>query len=251
MAYIPRSSFIPKQAPQGSSSPIGRKSTVNVFGLVAMIALVLSVSGSVGVFFYNTYLEEKLQNAKIELGQKSTNDSVQKIREIKLYDYKLNVAHTLLDNHLAVANIFEELQNSTKETIRFNSFKFEYDPGFDVTLSLGADTAELASVVLQEMQFLADGLFSGFLVKDISLNDSRVSGGPVPVGGTLSPEKTVGFVIQGTFTKDLLRYTGESASPNTMTVRSATPLTTVQSSTEDTSTTVFNQGFGTSSQLSI
>ncbi len=207
MAYIPRSSFIPKETSGVIPTQVRRRRTVHVFGLIATILLAVSVLGSVGVFFYNDFLEKQLTTVKEELGKTSVKGTEDKIEEIKIYDRKLSLARNLLDGHLAPSYLFEELESSTKETIRFTEFDYTYDPGFEAELMLVANTRELASSVLQQMQFSEDGLFLDFFVKDIAINTSEGDA----VLGTV-PEKIISFGVLGALKKELLMYAGDSIS---------------------------------------
>ncbi len=207
MAYIPRSSFIPKEASGAIPVQVRRRRNVHVFGLIATVLLTIAVLGSVGIFFYNDFLSNQLTTAKENLGKTNVQGTEEKIEEIKAYDRKLTVAQQLLHNHLAPSRIFEELENSTKETVRFTGFEFTYDPGFDAQLTLSADTKELASVVLQQMQFSEDGLFSDFFVKDVGIGTTEED----KALGIL-PKKKISFDVVGSLQKKLLLYVGDAPS---------------------------------------
>lgn len=220
MAYVPRSSFIPKEAGGAIPLQVRRRRTVHIFGLIATLALILSFLSAVGVFFYKNLLEGRLESAKAELNAMSSVDNESKIEEIRFYDTKLTIAHTLLNNHLATSLLFEELENSTKETVRFSSLDFTYDPGFEATLTLTGNTEEFAYVALQKMQYIDDQLFSEFVLQDVISSTE-----PVEDENPKNPKKDeveepqddkVSFSVTGLFKKELLSYTGatQNASVN-------------------------------------
>ncbi len=222
MAYIPRSSFIPKETVGAIPTQVRRRHTVHVFGLLGTLLFSIAIIGSLGIFFYNDYLTKSLEQAKQDLSDLSTKDSEEKIEQIAEYDRKLKVARDLLDRHIAPTKIFEELELSTKNTVQYTSFSLEHDPGFKVLVSLGGVTKDFASVALQKMQFGEDALFSEYVVQDIAVtNVTTESGGGEEIG--ISEEK-IAFSVTGLFSPDFVRYEGGvSAIPEAGEVSSENP----------------------------
>lgn len=212
MTYIPRSSV--SSGKKGAMSPIPKvvkkKKTFRVFNFIGMLLLVLSLLGTAGVFFLenvsNTALEdakEGLRDAKDEVG-----NSQAKIEQIELYNNQLETARTLLDNHLAVSNLFDALELNTVETIQFSRFEYTYDPGFEAYLTLEGNTEEFVSVVLQEGQFaLGETPFEISLVEGITReNQSSEDEGN---NQNVSPvSDVVSFSVTGLLKKDDIRYRG-------------------------------------------
>lgn len=208
MAYVPRSSFIPKEASGAIPTRVRRKRTIHIFSLLTTLLLVASVAAAVGVYLYQDFLENRLEAAKTALNEISQAENESKMEEIRIYDEKLQLVHTLLDNHLAPSLLFEEIENSTKETVQFQSLEYTYDPGFEALLMLGGNTEEFTSLALQKMQFLEDTMFSEFLINEISnSNGDSADEEEADIDG-------VTFKVNGLFRKDLIEYSGESAVPN-------------------------------------
>lgn len=208
MAYIPRSSFIPKETSGAIPMQAKKRQTVHLFSLISTILLVCSLVGVGGIFLFKGFLNKQLDGAKVSLNAVSSNkDTQKKMEEIQLYDNRLTVAQSLLDNHIAPSRIFSLLEGSTKETIQFQSLEFTYDPGFEATLTLGGNTKEFSSVALQKMQFIKDELFSNFIVQGISSasEDSKTG----KTGEVVSVGK-VKFSVKGVFKQESMSYTGMS-----------------------------------------
>lgn len=200
MAYIPRSSLIPTEASGAIPVQMKRRRTIHAFGLIATIIFVLSLLGAIGVFLYQNYLGKQLESAKTALGSVGNEEDARKIAEIRLYDEKLRIAQNLLDNHVAVSKVFEEIEDSTKETVQFRSLEFVHDPGFEAVLTLTGVTEEFSSVALQKMQILEDTIFSEFVLQDISTEKSSESeDGRVIPGG-------VSFRVTGVFDREFIKY---------------------------------------------
>lgn len=216
MAYIPRSSF--SQAPGVIPMQLKKKHTIRVFSLLGTLLMIVSLIATAGVFFYKGHLEKQLSAAQAELNALSDSDNERRMAEIEVYDRKLNVAHNLLDNHIAVSRVFAKLEDVTKQTIQFKSFEFLYDPGFEAELTLTGDTPELGYVALQKTQLFKDGIFSDFMVRSITTRPLTPEEEGVPPASTqkrdadegIESELGVGFEVIGLFDMDALAFTGES-----------------------------------------
>jgi hypothetical protein len=167
MAYVPRSSFIPKETSGAIPLQVRRKRTIHVFKLITMLVFTASIAGTAGLFFYKDYADKELIQKKETLSAK-IDDTESKIEQIRIYNTKLSTARALLDAHLAPSGIFEELEDSTKQTVQFEAFEYTYDPGYDATLTLGGKTNDLTSVALQKAQYFEDGTFTDFRVDGIT-----------------------------------------------------------------------------------
>jgi hypothetical protein len=236
MAYIPRSSFIPKETSGVVPVQARKRRTIHIFGVLSSTLLIASLIAAGVIYFYVDHLNKQLDSSKLELSQISQADNDEKIAEVRTYDHKLNVAHTILDNHIAASHLFEEIENSTKQTIQFESLEYTYDPGFEAQLTLKGKTKEFASVALQKMQFLEDTLFSDFLINQITTSgDAATKDGKTATTDTSKGNK-VGFGVKGIFKKDILKYTGEDVPADAAADTNAL---------EEGSTTVGGDGTGT------
>ncbi len=240
MAYIPRSSF--GQAPGVIPMQVKKKHTIRIVSVVGTILMSLAVLATLGAFIYKQYLDNQLQSAQAELNGLSDTDNEQKMHEIEVYDRKLSIAHNLLDNHLSPSRILAELEKVTKQTVRYQTFKYIYDPGFEAEVTLGGDTRALTSVALQKMKLLEDGVFSDFVLHDISTasqsNPDDIAETPQQNEEESNKDSLgVQFEVVGIFKKDRIEYTGSVSVPQEFTPLSATLDTTFASNTPPTSVT--------------
>lgn len=236
MSYIPRSSLANPETASAIPMQVKKKHTIRVFNVITSVLLVGSILGTAGVFFYKDYVEGQLVAAQNRLRDVSSEDYTRKMEEIQTYDAKLTVAHTLLNNHLSPTALFEALEDTTKNTVQFKTFEYVYDPGFEVMLTLGGNTEELSSIALQKMQLLRDGLFSVFVVSDITavadVGISTEGGGTA--SGIVVEDTGIDFKITGLFKKDLLTYNGQTRMPE---VQESSALPVVGSDTQTSTTT--------------
>ncbi len=216
MAYIPRSSF--SQTPGVIPMQVKKKHTIRVFSLLGTLLMVLALIATAGVFFYKDHLEKQLAATQAELDAMSDSDNEHRMAEIETYDQKLSIAHNLIDNHIAISKVFAQLENVTKQTIQFKTFEYLYDPGFEAEVTLTGDTRELEYVALQKNQLFKDGIFSDFMVRNITAQslvpldeeDTNNAAQSRNDDDGIESDLGVGFEVVGLFDTDALAFTGES-----------------------------------------
>lgn len=216
MAYIPRTSF--EKAPSSIPMQVKKKHTIRVVSLTGTVLMFCAVVATIAVFAYKQYLDNQLLGAQSELNGLSGADNERKMKEIQVYDRKLTVAHSLLNNHLSISRVLSEIEKFTKQTVRFKTFEYVYDPGFEAEVKLEGDTQALTSVALQKMELLKGSIFSNFVVRSISTAsapDPNVKNVPESSKNPQNVEsegivKSLGveFEIVGIFIKDKIGYTG-------------------------------------------
>ena len=215
MTYIPRSS----SGKGGISSPIPKivkkKRTFRIFGFLGSAVITVAVLGAGAVFFFKNISEGQLAEAKDSLTAVSSGggDSKAKINEIRMYDEQLVIASKLLDNHLALSRLFDELGLNTKETIQYKTFSYEYDPGFEALLTLGGVTKEFTSVVLQKMQLDSiDSPFEVVIVSDVTKANTQEGGEDGEIIPSLYEEGEVSFSVTGLLREARFSYDADTVS---------------------------------------
>lgn len=221
MAYIPRSSF-GGQISNPTPVHIQQKHTIRLFASLSTIILGIVFVAFIGLFAYTHYLNKQLVAVQTELNALNDSGTERKMLEVQMYNRKLNTARFLLDNHVATSRIFSMLEDTTKQTIRFSSFKYKYDPGFEAELTLGGDTKELKSVALQKMQIINDTIFSNFIVRGINKSSelATTDGKPKAPSTNIKLNENaaslgIGFEVVGVFDKDLIKYEVDASTSQT------------------------------------
>jgi hypothetical protein len=156
----------------------------------------------------------QLDTAKAELqavSDESNNEG--DIAEIRTYDQKLQIAKSLLDNHIAPSRIFAELESTTKENVQFDAFELTYDPGFEVELKLGGNTRELSAIALQNTQFAKEAIFTDYKIEDINapLVNTLNTTDPEVSANTSDGANT--FTVTALFNKKNIAFEGRTSVP--------------------------------------
>ena len=208
MTYIPRSSSAIPDSVGSIPKAVRKKYTLRVFNIVTTMVFVAALIGAGGVYFLKSYAETSLENAKDALSNASSPDDARLMESIGTFDRRLVTTETLLDNHLAPSLILEKLEALTKETVQLTGFTYEYDPGFEATLSFTANTRELTSVALQRLAFVADSMFTEFEMNEITINTTSPEG-----QADLPAEERVEAIFTGILDAEQCTYGTVSKAP--------------------------------------
>lgn len=168
MAEQFQTSFIPKKTFDVGAPKPAR--TTGVVFTVAGILFALSLVSAGGVFAYERYLESSIANKREALQRAREAFEPELIRELSHLDTKIQTAEQLLNNHLAISGIFDLLQDTTLETVRFTSFSYAIEPE-GIRLSMVGEARSFSSVALQsdeftENRFISQPVFSGLTLDE-------------------------------------------------------------------------------------
>ncbi len=165
MAEQFQTSFIPKKSFDDVGTPKAPKRSGILFAL-STILLILSLLSAGGVFAYGRFLESSITNKKGALQKARAAFEPELIRELSHLDMKFKTAEELLNSHIAVSGIFDLLEDTTLETVRFTDFSFGLDPK-GIRLMMSGSARSFSSVALQsdefgKNRFISEPVFSGF-----------------------------------------------------------------------------------------
>lgn len=171
MASTPRSSFIPKQVTSSAIPQKVRRTRVfSIVGFFASLILFAAVLASGGVFFYKNFIVERdLEAMKVQLESERTKFNDGELRDIKNFDLKIELAKSILDEHIAPSRVFDALEARTKQSVQYTSFTYTKRPSGNVTVELSGVTDEFAKVALQSMQYQEDLVLSNAYMTSVGL----------------------------------------------------------------------------------
>lgn len=201
----PKISFIPKSPLGEEDIFIARPRPRSILGFLAALLFLASVGAYVGFYFYEDFLQRKIQEktGEIETAQRTLKGSPE-IGRAKVFNARADLARALLEKHIVVSPLFDFLSRNTLESILYKDFSFK-DGGGDVTLVLKGEAPSYSSLAYQADIFRANKDLVGFSVENINL----------------TKEGSISFVFTMTFNRIFFSYersvkkTGDSATNNT------------------------------------
>jgi hypothetical protein len=172
-SFIPKSSLDNVIDDQGkiqrSSGSSGSSGSSSFFILISFFIFICSIV-SAGIIFSLNQLSIAQKNSAIESLTKSQKDiNRDTIEDIKALNNRLGVIKSLLDNHVSVSYIFNELSKNTIRQVSYSSFDLKRKNDNTFSLTLKAQGIGYESIVAQD-SLLTSGPAQKFF-KNTSITD--------------------------------------------------------------------------------
>lgn len=162
-------SFVPKQPVQPTRRPTS--SGNNVLLVVSLVILGLAVAASVAAFAYERYLTSVKERRAVELTAAQERVSEDTVEEfVRLRDRAL-AAQNLLDDHVAISQFLDTLENITVQTVRFDSLKLSVADDRTTSIEMAGAARTFNALAVQSAAFAGEKRIKRAIFSDISVND--------------------------------------------------------------------------------
>jgi hypothetical protein len=181
-------SFIPQKT---LTKPIYRTGGIGFFMFVSIVVLVISALLFGGAYFYKGMVKNRVDVAVASLKKAQDILDPALIEEVGDIDAKIEGSKIILNQHRATTRVFEFLENSTLDSVRFSGFDFSYPLAKDgkPVLVLKGSTKGYSFLALQSEEFLKNKLVKNIAFSDFTLSDKG------KVNFTASVEFDPGFLV--------------------------------------------------------
>lgn len=189
-----QTSFIPKKplvtAANGLTTPPRHHAAASFFLTLSVIVFVLSLAAVGGAYAWGKVLMSEQAGYQADLATREKQFNTDLISQLKETNVKIDMAKELIQNHLAISEIFKLIGRVTIQNVRFLSMDLSAPtkPGGDLTVSLSGYGTSLSAVAFQSdvlNQLEQYGLRS--IIKNPILSDPALdSSGAVSFGFTAS-----------------------------------------------------------------
>lgn len=161
--------------------------SLNVFFYLSLILIIIFVAGSVGLFFLQKNMTQKLQDLKVDIAKKGSVEELALEKQVLLTQKKINDFGDLIALHRAASKFFANLEKLTHPSVFFSSIDLNVTKG---SVSL-AGTTESFETLGQQILILKDESY----VKDISL-----------LGASIGKEGKIEFAFDILFASEEFKY---------------------------------------------
>ncbi|MDB5204689.1 MAG: protein of unknown function with transrane region [Candidatus Taylorbacteria bacterium] len=147
-----QTSFIPKT----SLDPIATNTVhkpLGFFSFISSIIFFITVLVAGGAFGWDKYLETSKAKIQSDLERNVKSFEPQTLDEYVRLNNRIDSAKTLLASHVAVSYIFDFLQESTIQSVKFNDFKYEVGPDGTASLTMNGQAKSYNAVAYQAEVF--------------------------------------------------------------------------------------------------
>ncbi|OHA99817.1 MAG: hypothetical protein A3E93_01140 [Candidatus Zambryskibacteria bacterium RIFCSPHIGHO2_12_FULL_43_12b] len=162
-----QSSFIPKKPVTGSSgSSASSSANGGVLQLIGTIVFVVALTGAVGVFGYEKFLEGRIAKMQTDLEMARQELQPDLIAELSRANSRFLSAEEILNKHKIVSELFNLLETQTLPNVRFTSFGYD-DNELGLTFDIKGEAKSYATLayqakVLSENPYIINAQFSDF-----------------------------------------------------------------------------------------
>jgi hypothetical protein len=115
-SFIPKKPLVPVS---GLISSAPQHHTTSIFMVIAVFTFIISMVAAGSMFFWKSYLESSQKTYKEQLSQRENQFNTDLIEELKRQNIKIDLGKQLIDNHIAVSQIFSIIGSLTIEDVRF------------------------------------------------------------------------------------------------------------------------------------
>lgn len=191
-------SFVPRQPAPDSRRTL--RGGHNLFLVVSLFILGLAVLAAAGTFAYGRYLSHELQVKAEELATAQRGVNEDQVEEFVRLRDRLTYGRDLLDNHIALSQVFDVLEAQTLVSVRFSSLDLTVADDHTAQIEIEGTARNFNALAAQSNAFASEkgirrAIFSGIVVNaNNTVNfrltadiDSRLL---ISQGGDLPPAPT-------------------------------------------------------------
>ncbi|MDP3646431.1 MAG: hypothetical protein Q8R25_05070 [bacterium] len=169
MAESPiQSSFIPRDAATPVQSVVRRSGLYDLVMLVSVVLFVASVVLAIGVFLYVQFLNTESASKLAHLQRAKAAFEPALIQKLTRLDDRMRVADEVLASHIAPIMVLQILEQSTLQTVAFQSFDFKAPDSQNITITMSGVAQSVNSVALQADLFSKSTLITSPIFSGIS-----------------------------------------------------------------------------------
>ena len=162
------SSFIPHDTSVAPSAARRVGGLNDLLLLCSAVLLVASVALAIGVFLYGQYLVT--ENAKKVEEVNRANNAVQPelIQTYTRLDDRMKAAESVLAAHIAPSIFFQALQQTTLQTVSFQSLDFQVADSQNLSIKMVGVAESVNSIALQADLFSKNGVITSPIFSNIA-----------------------------------------------------------------------------------
>jgi len=202
-----QTSFIPKK-PLVASSGTQATHSISILLTISIILFIVSLAGAGFAFAWEKVLDSNQNNYKNDLAKDQNQFNTDLINTLTTANTKIDIAQSLIQNHLAVSKIFGIISQLTISSVQWKSLTFSAPAtsgssaggsSNDVTISMQGETDSYYSVAYQ----------SDVFGQSAELGSNRVIKNPVLSNLSVGPNGKIDFSFTASVDPSELSYVSE------------------------------------------
>jgi hypothetical protein len=190
-----KTSFIPKASLEVERKQSPKGNPVALANVIAGIVLILAILGSGGIFLFKQLTVQAIAAKRDSLERSRAAFEPATIKELSRLDMRIKTGEVLLNEHIALSKLFDELEATVLTSVRFNDFSYAPVGSGKVLMTAKGEAQSFNAVALQ----------SGELSKSDIITD------PIFSNVNIGPTGSIQFDFEASVDVSQLKYSGQSA----------------------------------------
>jgi hypothetical protein len=207
-----QTSFIPKASLEVERKQVRPSGQVALANVIAGVILILAILGAAGMFAFQQLTTKAISDKQASLERSRGAFEPATIKELSRLNKRIESGGMLFTNHVALSNLFNELEKLTLSSVRFADFSFEHTAQGRVVISAKGEAASFNAVALQ----------SGDFSKSAIITD------PIFSNVNISRTGTIDFDFSAVIDPSRIRYTGAASAASLPSDAGTPPATNAQ-----------------------
>jgi hypothetical protein len=163
-SFIPKASLSVEREQHHSTNPIA---LANILGVALLI---LAILGSAGMFLFERYTVQSIETKKKSLELSRAAFEPATIKELSRLNTRIEAGKKLLNQHVSLSHLFDDLETRTLSTLRFNDFSYDTGSPGRVILTMSGFAQSFNTVALQSENFSDSDIITEPIFSNVNID---------------------------------------------------------------------------------
>lgn len=165
-----KTSFIPKSSLKVERTEAKRQSPIALIIIITGAILAFTVLAAGGIFVFERYTLQSIESKRQSLERSRAAFEPATIKELSRLDTRITTGYSLLQKHVAVSALFDELEKRTLSTVRFNDFAYSIADASRVLVTASGEAASFNAVALQSDAFSKSSIITEPIFSNVNIS---------------------------------------------------------------------------------
>lgn len=205
-------SFIPQRPTAGKTKHRGVRK-IYILAYVSYVLFFGSAIAAAGTFFFTLTVDAQLEYQRGLLAAEKDRFSESDIESVRELEERMSIAEDRMNKHISVLSIFEALEQSALQAIRFTSFVYER-PNDNAPLVTWTGSAEKFNTIIFQREILEQNpILAGAKFDEVSLVTKEIDEEGVV---TDAPARSLTFMLSKEIEQSLIPYQARTYTDTTV-----------------------------------
>lgn len=165
-----KTSFIPKSSLKVERTETRSRSPLALINIITGALLIVAILGAGGIYAFEKYTKQSITSKKLSLERSRAAFEPATIRELARLDSRITTGYSLLQKHVSVSKLFDELEARTLSSVRFDDFSYNIADASRILLTASGEAASFNAVALQSDAFSKSSVITEPIFSNVNIS---------------------------------------------------------------------------------